>query len=952
MAVRSVLVRLQANIGQFTGAMSRAGSSTRDLARDVSRAREQNQQFFDDMGAAAAVAGTAMLVGVGAAVKATMAFDKELSSAGAALSATSGQMLELREAALEAGKSTVYSATESAEAITELAKAGLSAQEIVGGGLDGALNLAAAGMMDVGEAAEIGASAMTQFNLEGSDLEHIADLLASGANAAQGSVKDLGDALNQSGLVANQFGLSVEETVGALASFASSGMTGSDAGTSFKSMLIRLTAPTKEAAELMKELGIATYDSGGEFVGLANFSGQLKDSLSKLTPEQRNAALATMFGSDAIRAATVLYQEGAVGVNEWIQTVDKSGAAADIAAKNMDNLAGDVEMLKGSFETLLIQSGSSVSGLLRGMTQGVTEALDSFSQLPPVVSTVVTGFLILGGGALVLVPALMRVNAAITSTAASLAAIGPAGAKASAALLALQRAALPIAAIFAAIGIVGTTLEAFEPAAARADKLTDSIIRFSRESRVGAEMGRVFGGNLERLYGDLYRLNNDGFAGAANSFSSMLELIPGVTGIYESFNASVLKSRERMEELDEAIAKTYASGNKKEALDFYEEVKGRARDANLSEEELADAFKQTNDAIGQSEKKKKDAVEATTLLTGSEKSHASALAAVIAEYGTLSDALEEYNGTAQAGEKATLDWINGLVDLKATMTENRGELSLYTAAGRTNREAMLDQIDTAEASMQAEYDLNAARYGEAEATVIAARRHGEFRKALIDTAVQSGASRKAATEYIDELFRIPSERKTKVTAPGATSSTAEIAVLQAKIKELKDKTVKIKEEGAVWAAEAVSNLWAQIKRLEDKEFQIKYNIEYNQDFIGPIQPRRWGGVNVQPAATGLVNATIAAPRTVYQWAEPETGGEAFIPRKGNAQRSRGILDVAASWYGGQVVYSDSKPVAAPMVQQSITAEVYIGGQKIDERIQVRLRQHDEYTSRQADYGGN
>lgn len=152
----------------------------------------------------------------------------------------------LRQAAIDAGADTVYSATDAADAINELGKAGMSTSDILSGGLNGALDLAASDGMEVAEAAELMSSAMAQFNLTGADATRIADALAAGAGKAQGSARDLGYALQQSGMVANSFGIGMEETVGTLTSFANAGMTGSDAGTSLKSMLIALANPTKK----------------------------------------------------------------------------------------------------------------------------------------------------------------------------------------------------------------------------------------------------------------------------------------------------------------------------------------------------------------------------------------------------------------------------------------------------------------------------------------------------------------------------------------------------------------------------------------------------------------------------------------------------------------------------------------------------------------------------------
>ena len=112
------------------------------------------------------------------------------------------------------------------QGVTALLKAGVAAKDVLAGGLSGALDLAAAGQMDVASAAETTATALNQFNLQGNQASHVADLLAAGANAAQGEVSDMAMALAQGGLVAHQTGLSVEETVAALTMFAKAGMIG------------------------------------------------------------------------------------------------------------------------------------------------------------------------------------------------------------------------------------------------------------------------------------------------------------------------------------------------------------------------------------------------------------------------------------------------------------------------------------------------------------------------------------------------------------------------------------------------------------------------------------------------------------------------------------------------------------------------------------------------------
>jgi hypothetical protein len=220
----------------------------------------------------------------GYAIKAAADFDKAMSGVQAATHAGANEIGALRQAALQAGKDTQYSATQAAQGITELSKAGVSTADVLGGGLKGALNLAAAGQLDVGEAAETAATAMTQFGLSGKDIPHVADLLAAGAGKAQGSVHDMGYALKQSGLVAAQFGLSVEDTTGTLAAFASAGLIGSDAGTSFKTMLLALANPSAKTKDAMDELGISAYDAQGKFVGIRRCAEQLQDEARRPDP--------------------------------------------------------------------------------------------------------------------------------------------------------------------------------------------------------------------------------------------------------------------------------------------------------------------------------------------------------------------------------------------------------------------------------------------------------------------------------------------------------------------------------------------------------------------------------------------------------------------------------------------------------------------------------------------
>lgn len=375
---KNIVIRLMADTASYEAAMTRAGSTARTVASGMENTGRKSALIASGMTAA----GLAVAAFGVAAVKMAADFDQQMSTVQANTGATSAQMDQLRAAAIEAGASTVYSATDSADAINDLGKAGMSVTDILAGGLTGALNLAASDGMAVGDAAEYMANALSMFHLKGSQASQVADTLAAGAGKAVGNVSDFGEALNNCGAQANSFGMNVQETTGVLALFAQNGTIGAEAGTQLNSMLMKLAAPSAEAANTMKELGISAYDAQGHFVGMANFAGQLQKAEKGLTDEQRNQANATIFGSYAIKAANYLYEAGESGVNKWTKAVSESGYAAEQAAAKNNNLKGDLENLSGSMESLMISVGEGAQGPLRKMIQGLDTLVDTFAGLP------------------------------------------------------------------------------------------------------------------------------------------------------------------------------------------------------------------------------------------------------------------------------------------------------------------------------------------------------------------------------------------------------------------------------------------------------------------------------------------------------------------------------------------------------------------------------------------
>jgi TP901 family phage tail tape measure protein len=326
------------------------------------------------------------------AVKKTADFEHRISAISAVSGAVGDELDAIREKALQLGADTVFSASEAAEAMEELVKAGLSVDDVLNGAADAAVALAAAGGIGIPEAATIASNAMNQFNLTASELPGVVDSIAGAANASAIDVGQLGTSLSQVGAVANLAGLSFEDTATAIALMGNAGIVGSDAGTSLKTMLQNLQPVTTKQKNLFKELGIVTedganafFDAEGNVKSYAGISGVLSDALRGQTNQQKLMTLETMFGTDAIRAAAVAADAGAKGVRELNREMGET-TAAEVAAKRMDNFKGSLEQLWGSIETAVITGGSGLLPYLRDVVDWLTEMVNSGTDVGGVLS--------------------------------------------------------------------------------------------------------------------------------------------------------------------------------------------------------------------------------------------------------------------------------------------------------------------------------------------------------------------------------------------------------------------------------------------------------------------------------------------------------------------------------------------------------------------------------------
>lgn len=626
---RRVVVTLTAETAAYIRDMQAAGKVSADAMSKVEKSTISASQAQDQLAGTAGKIGLAAAVGIGAVVSTTANFDQAMSKVQAATRETATGMESLRDAALEAGAETAFSASEAAAGIENLAKAGLSTQDILDGGLTGALDLAAAGELQVADAAEAAAGALAQFNLEGDQAVRVADLLAAGAGKAQGDVSDMVLALKQAGTVSAQTGLSLEETVGSLAAMAEQSLLGSDAGTSFKTMLAALTPNSKAAADAMAAYNINAFDAQGNFVGMTALAGQLQSGLKDLTDEQRAMALETIFGSDAVRAASIIYDNGAEGVAKWISQVDDSGFAAETAKTKLDNLKGDLEELGGAFETALIGTGTGSQGFLRDLTQNLTGAINAYNKLPSsaqsAVGTLLAGSAALGGSIWVG----SKLIRGIADTREALDKLDASGSKAGTAMRGLAIAGAGLAVLTVAAEGIKAVQRATDETLPGVETLTGRILDFQKMGSAGFSVS--LGAEFDSLGDSIDRITDP----------SRLQKLDD-TVLPDWLNSSTVREgRAEIELLDEALAGLVSSAGPEVATSALEQLVDSGQLTEDQLEALRGELTQYDEAMASAANETKLAAQAEAELADASQSMGQAMAGATPLTEEQAEALKE-----------------------------------------------------------------------------------------------------------------------------------------------------------------------------------------------------------------------------------------------------------------------------------------------------------------------
>ena len=330
-----------------------------------------------------AQAGTMLGVGVGVNdIKDTYAdFESTMSRVQALANASGSEMDALTEKAKEMGAVTKYSGTESAEAFTYMAQAGWDTQSMIDGS-GGIMSLAASDGIALADATDIVANALTSFGLTASDTSRFADVLAVASSATNTDVAQLGEAFKYVAPVAGAMGYAIEDVSTALGLMSNNGIKGSMAGTSLKSSLANLAAPTDKMRQVMDKYGISLTDNEGNMKSLSEVLDNLREGMGGLSESEQTAAASMLFGKEAMAGMLSIINTSEEDYRSLQEQIDNSTGAADRMAETMqDNMAGTLEQLGGAIETVELSWGERMEPYITDGANALANAMPAIERM-------------------------------------------------------------------------------------------------------------------------------------------------------------------------------------------------------------------------------------------------------------------------------------------------------------------------------------------------------------------------------------------------------------------------------------------------------------------------------------------------------------------------------------------------------------------------------------------
>lgn len=384
----------------LNSAKGMATSTSQDITKSVANVKK------GALVATGAIAAGITAFGV-SSVKAGAEFDTSMSQVAATMGKTNAELQQevgevdlawghfsgnLREYAQEMGKHTAFSATEAADALNYMALAGYDTQKSMQM-LPNVLNLAAAGSMDLATASDMVTDASSALGLTTEETTALVDQMAMASTKSNTSVSQLGEAYLTVGGTAKQLKGGTTELSTALGILADNGIKGSEGGTILRNAITSLTAPTSRAQKELDALGVSVFDSEGNMRSMNDIMMDLDSSMSNMTGKERAEAMSKIFNKRDLKGIEALLAGAGDRWNELSGYIDDAqGSAQKMADTQLDNLQGDITLLKSAWEGLQISISDKVTPALRGLVQALTWAIDHADTLGPIILGAATAF--------------------------------------------------------------------------------------------------------------------------------------------------------------------------------------------------------------------------------------------------------------------------------------------------------------------------------------------------------------------------------------------------------------------------------------------------------------------------------------------------------------------------------------------------------------------------------
>ena len=383
---RASLKQLESQNGLAGASLKQLIASEKELAINAERvAKAQNAQaraagaISKNNATIASTApyasGVGMALGAGLAKSITIgaAFESDMAKVAAVSRASDEQLKQLTSTARKLGAETQWSASEAAQGMQYLAMAGFKTNEIIET-MPGMLNLASAGAIDLASASDIASNILTGFGLNASDMNRVGDVLTNTFTQSNTTLQGLGATMKYAAPVAKAMGVSIEQAAAMAGKLGDAGIQGEMAGTTLRSVLLRLSAPSEKAAVALDALGVKTTDANGKMKSFPAILKELNAAMSGMSESARANFTKTIFETEAMSGALVLMEQAGSGaLDKFIGAVQDVGSAESVASKQIDNLKGDVTILNSAMQEMALKIYDSVKPALRAFAQQATE---------------------------------------------------------------------------------------------------------------------------------------------------------------------------------------------------------------------------------------------------------------------------------------------------------------------------------------------------------------------------------------------------------------------------------------------------------------------------------------------------------------------------------------------------------------------------------------------------